>query len=426
MKRAALLTLAQLLFIAYFTSAGVAQGPSPEDYVIVGQTAATGHLLLASPGGGGKFSTLQTFSSQRPTWVGMLQDNRSLGILVEQLTATRNGLLLKYRHGAFPPLTTLTAITTGGPPVGPTSFCWDWKGHLMFTVSDRYLLKYEPTQPGTYTTFYTHTTLPCRLDQVITPPGSDYVLLNKHTKPPFLFSVGMDGKFRATLEGSHLSDADSVSFDYQHQRFLISHSARGALLALKNAKVTTLTTLSMVPIVHRHTRRNTVVVLGRNALPTSSFLQEIDLNGKVVNTLVLKTGTLFYPTGFEIQGNNKLHCYLDLATNPGTIVFELNNPAVARKPYILALSFGYTGFNTGKCGWLHLTPDTLFMLTGLGLIPLVTNGIGILDPNGFARASFQRPHMLPQIKGLTLYAAWVAYDSTGILSVSETEHFVLP
>jgi len=356
----------------------------------------------------------------------MLQDNRSLGILVEQLTGPRNGLLLKYRHGAFPPLTTMAPITTGSPPVQPTSFCWDWKGHLMFTVSDRYLLKYEPTLPGTYTTFYTHTSLPCRLDQVITPPGGiDYLLLNKHTTPPFLFGVGMDGKYKGTLESSHLSNSDAVSFDPQRQRLLISHSTRG-ILALRGGKVTTLTTLSFLPIVHRQTRKNTVVVLGRNAFPTNSYLQEIDLDGKVVNTMVLKTGTLFYPTGLEIQGSNKLHCYLDLATNPGTIVFELNNPAVAKKPYILALSFGYAGVPAGQGRWLHLTPDTLFMLTSMRLVPLLTNNVGFLDSTGYARASFQRPLILPQIKGLTLYAAWVAYDSTGILSVSETEHFVLP
>jgi len=402
-------------------------GPAPGDYILAGNTLQTGQLLLARPGGGGQVTTLFQFApnQMRLSGVGMFEDNRSLGIVAQQLNPTTVGLLLKYQHGAIPPITTLTSLAAGSLPADPTSFCWDARGRVTISNSRQHLFQYDLSFPGQFTTFYTHASPTSYLKSVQHVPLHDYVVLGISGAPPFLFCVDEVGKFSRTLDTLHLQNAQSVSHDTGAFpfRFLATRWPGRDIVALEagSGKLTTLTTLVATPYAHRHTQRNSIVVLG-----TGFILQEIDMAGKIVKTLQLKTPPSYIPTAFEIYGSNLLHEIHTSSMNQETVTFTLNSPGDANKAYVLALSLGCRGMKLGK-KWINLTVDSFFFVSVTGMIPtFLSKNIGFLDGKGRATAVLNWPRNFPPLGGLTMYAAWVSYDSTGIISISETEHFVLP
>lgn len=104
------------------------------------------------------------------------------------------------------------------------------------------------------------------------------------------------------------------------------------------------------------------------------------------------------------------------------ITMNLLDPLRARRTYALAFSFGTTpGIPIGDGRFIPLNPDPLFVLAlHYGHLINLVNNIGTLDSNGQGQVVWTIPSV-PQLAGVTLYAAFITVDATapaGIASIS--------
>ena len=86
--------------------------------------------------------------------------------------------------------------------------------------------------------------------------------------------------------------------------------------------------------------------------------------------------------------------------------------------YQAASSFGRAGIPVGS-GWsIPLTADPLFFLTVSGAVPaLFSNYASFLDINGDGSVKVHLPGV-PALVGITIFTAFVTYDPSGILEIS--------
>lgn len=137
-------------------------------------------------------------------------------------------------------------------------------------------------------------------------------------------------------------------------------------------------------------------------------------------------------TGLAIGGEVEDYCVnvsrrpsLTISGKPKlsqTINFSLSSPTDPGKPYALALALGSKpGIPLGNNRIIPLNPDAVFFLSlqlphTLGL----NNSLGTLDSSGNGLVQWNIPN-IPQIAGLTVWAAFVTVDSqapSGIASIS--------
>ena len=90
----------------------------------------------------------------------------------------------------------------------------------------------------------------------------------------------------------------------------------------------------------------------------------------------------------------------------------------ANQFYQIGASFGQTPLNLGPCT-LCLAPDTLFYLSLFTGPPLFVQYVGAIPSAGVARGMLNVP-AIPQLKGLCVYHAAVAYGKPGILCCTNT------
>ena len=114
--------------------------------------------------------------------------------------------------------------------------------------------------------------------------------------------------------------------------------------------------------------------------------------------------------------------------NPGgTIKFALSAPTDGGLPYQVASSFGNGPIPIDK-RQICLSPDPLFFLSVLGLVPgTFQNYVGKLDNQGLGSAAVDIPN-LPILKGIRIYTAFVTQLSTapsGIASISNSFLFTI-
>jgi len=405
--------------------------PDPGDYIVTGLTSTGGQLLWVKPTSTGGFTTLQTFASTvgRATGVTMDEDNRSLAVLLE-VPGGSTGRLVRFEPGSPAKLSTLVSFHTSSTGTRPTSACWTQDGEMVISVADGHLLRYDPEVPFRVTTLYKHTLAVPQFRHVTTSPGLDYdfVVVNGQNAP-YLIGVNNLGKMTRNFNTQNLGEAVAVSHDYSVARFAVTRqdSLRqlGDFLHVSpgTGGVTTLASLTFMPIAHRYTQRDTHVVLG-----TNGTVQELDRNGTAIRTIRLKVASGFLGSGIAVYGNNRLH--VDTDHQRHMVFFDLNDSSAAKKAYALVLSGGSVGgvpLQT-KNGPLqvNLQLDPLFLLSLLNILPgILQNASGMLDSSGHATVALNSPHGMGS-RHIILYAAWVSYDQSGIFSVSETEHFVLP
>jgi hypothetical protein len=405
--------------------------PDPGDYIVTGFTTAGGQLLRVNATSTGGFTTLQTFASAvgRATGVTMDEDNRSLAVLL-QVPGGSAGRLVRFEPGSPSKLSTLVSFGTSSTGTLPSSACWTQDGELVISVADGHLLRYDPEVPFRVTTLYKHTLAIPRFRHVTTSPGQDYdfVVVNGQNAP-YLIGINNLGKLTRNFNTQNLGDAVAVSHDYGAARFAVTRQyplpQLGDFLHVSpgTGGVTTLASLAFMPIAHRYTQRDTHVVLG-----TNGTLQELDRKGTAIRTIRLKVPSGFVGSGLAVYGNNRLHVETDRQRH--MVFFDLNDSRAAKKAYALVLSTGSTGglpLQT-KSGprRINLRFDPLLLLSLLNGLPgILQNASGMLDAGGHATVVVRSPQGLGS-RHIILYAAWVSYDQSGIFSVSETEHFVLP
>lgn len=104
---------------------------------------------------------------------------------------------------------------------------------------------------------------------------------------------------------------------------------------------------------------------------------------------------------------------------PGTPVpIDLHAPSEARKPYVLAASFGNSGIPVGNNRVVPLAIDNLFLLTALNQVPtLFQNYTGILDGTGRATATLVVAP-IPQLAGVVVHHAFVVIDGAAPNGIS--------
>ncbi|MBN2490413.1 MAG: hypothetical protein JXQ29_06150 [Planctomycetes bacterium] len=407
--------------------------PESGDYIVTGWTTTQAALYAADPTRSGPVERLHTYAPglERPVWVGMLPDNRGLGVMVQRFGTPPTGHLLRHEPGPPARITTLASFATGASFPAPGSFACDGDGNLVLAAGPSLLVMNAQT-PGTLTTLFVHPSAAAILGDMARVPRSNYefAVLNHGAAAPYVFGVDEKGALATVLDASRFRNAASLSFDYRlgvaADNLILTWGSgpAGAVLQLKagSGSHTTLATLAFAPVAHCPTQRDTILLLGHD-----STVQEIDRDGRPVATQKLQTPSGFTPTGFEVYGSNRLHVSLNPATSPATLVFALNDPAAAKLYYVFLLSTDSIGFRVTQHDWIHLTLDPLFLLCLWGSLPgVITGAVGQLDPGGHACVTIKRPPAAGSLRGLQLFAAWVAYDRCGIFSVSETEHFVLP
>ncbi len=123
---------------------------------------------------------------------------------------------------------------------------------------------------------------------------------------------------------------------------------------------------------------------------------------------------------------------LQVSGNPvpgGMVFFSLFAPLSAGLNYVLALSFGNTpGIMLPDRRIIPLNLDQLLLLSlqapqAIGLF----NSVGVIPPFGSATAFMQLPH-IPELNGLTVYAAFVTIDPrapSGIRDISNSARFAI-
>jgi hypothetical protein len=433
MKRAASSLLGLLLVIGLASPVSAQYVPKSGDFLVTGASAGRGYLFAADPTKSGQVQPVYFYNAVTglPMSVGMLEDNRGMGVLTQVTGTPPGGRLLRHEPAPYGPASTLASFAMPAS-TPPGAFCWDGDGDLLISAG-RYLLIMDPEKPGTLTTFFAfHPATTAVLGPMARVPVSNYgtVVVNWGTPAPYVFGVDHNGTLARTLNSTTLRTATWLSYDYAlgaaASNMFVSwqNGITGAVLRMNavSGSYNTLTTLNMAPIAHRYTQRDTLLVLGHN-----SVVQEIDRQGRVFWTLGLNLGSGFVPTGFDVYGSNCLHVSLEKKTVPGTMVFDLNDPAAANLYYLFAISFDSKATRIDKGRLVNLAIDTLFLLSATNVLnTVIVGGQGQLDANGHARATIKRPASAWPWQNLQFYAAWVSYDKSGVFSVSETEHFVLP
>jgi len=345
-----------------------------------------------------------------------------------------------------------------------TGAVWDPEGRLLI-ASGRSVFRYDPLTPGPITTVFNFPVTPAAqplFQAVAVAPGPtghfnvNYFLLNAlpftgspNLTPPYLYRFDPATRtFTSLVVNPALQTATSLS--YQHgtpkpnqKRFLLTRGAAGSgpgdLLTVDFRSGSISTLLTPIPVIlpsaHKVTLRNTAWVVGSTTSTTPySQAVEIDLtSGRVVKTVRLQVPSAFQATGIEEYGTNMLQTRgrAFLFDAPLTLDLQTQDPSLAGKNYLLALSFdtsppiqltvGGSPVNL-NLAWDMLCWTSLFNPSAIGL----SSSTGTLDLNGNASATLSLPASIPKTNGLTIYAAWIVYEGSTIYRVSEAELFVLP
>ena len=417
-----------LLAIWVLGNAVLAQ-PQVGDYILSGHSTGA-FVFYVNPAGSGNVTTLVQVGPNviTPQGITMDRENHAMLWLARPASQYHIGQVLRISPGTHTSLVTLLSYSAWPQSVGLSAVAWSREGDLLLTGSHRSVIRFDPGIPGVHTTFYQNATATAMFTHVSAVPLGAPFAVTSQVGSPSVFTLDETGKIGQTLTTLALGSAWSTDFDYGHQQnarlVVCRRSGTTSYLHYLDPANGTLTTLTTVPhplLPPRYTQRDTFVVAS-----TDGWIQEVDRAGKVIRTMQPTLPTGFFSTGFEIYGNNRLHVNIDRATNPPDILFDLNDRSAANMTYTLGLSFNCRGFPIDKGRRINLTPDTLFMLSVNRMLPSVfVNLTGQLDGLGHARASLRLPKGVP-LRGLTLYAAWISFHTSGIYAVSETEHFVLP
>lgn len=309
------------------------------------------------------------------------------------------------------------ASTVGVFPDGLVDAYWASDGRIVYSTGRQQLFAFDPrlNQRSTIAT----------LSQIATATGvtagqadSSFVATNIG-----ILEVGFGGTVRTLFRQQNPT---AIRYDYGSGSLLaiVPGGSASSLLSIDPMSGMA-TTLSFRPPIAiqdvRITEARTIGVVGG---PTPQF-QEIDLTtGAVLRTIPLG-GAAFQPRCLERFGSNRLH--LSLNRIQRLITFEMNDPSMANNAYVLLLSMASSpGIKVTATKYLALQPDPLLLagLNGsLGSLGF-TNDVGVFDPTG-SGVAYLRNRLLPPTP-VNLYAAWVSLGRTSILTVSETEVFLLP
>ncbi|MBN2490412.1 MAG: hypothetical protein JXQ29_06145 [Planctomycetes bacterium] len=446
-----------------FAAAGPAQvAPKYGDLVVSGFTLTPpfSGVLIVDPATG-RTATLRSLTAGAiDQWVGMMEDNRHVGLLTLD-PQLRDGRLQQLDpRGA---LSTLAPIRSTLPVTDPSGALWDPEGRLLIAADDT-LFFYDPAAPGSVAPVFRFPTTGANvplLQAVAVAPGArfhfdeNYYALNAlpqlgspTVSAPFLYRFDpVTRRFTTLVANPALTTATSISYRYgvpspRQRQFLVTRGRAASslrdLLAVdfQTGVIVTLAPLPLLlPAAHKTTRQRTAWVVGpATAAPSTSLALEVDLaTGSIKRTVPLQgPATGFQATGIEIYGTNMLHLRgrALLGDAPLFLSLQTNDAALAGKSYLLGLSFessppiqlmvGSTQINL-DLAWDTLLWTSLYAPALIGL----TGSQGTLDGSGNASASLSLPSGL-KTGGLVIYAAWVVYDASGVLRVSETELFVLP
>lgn len=393
-------------------------------------------------------------------WVGMMDDNRDLALLTYAQQADE-GLLYRISPGG---MSTLLGRIKAPQMNDATGAVWDPEGRLLI-ASGRSVYRYDPLTPGPVTPVFHFPASPTAqplFQGVAVAPGPtghfnvNYYLLNAlpftgtpNLAPPYLYRFDPTTRtFTSLVVNPALRTATSLS--YQHgtpkpsrKRFLLTRGAAGSgpgdLLTVDFRSGAISTLLTPIPVIlpsaHKATQRNTAWVVGSTPSPTPySQAVEIDLtSGRIVKTVRIQAPPAFQATGIEEYGTNMLQTRgrAFLCDAPLTLDLQTQDPSLAGKKYLLALSFETSPPIQLTVGGspvnLNLAADpllwtSLFSPSVIGL----SSSAGTLDASGNASATLSLPASIPKTNGLTLYAAWIVYEGSTIYRVSEAELFVLP
>jgi hypothetical protein len=450
------------LWLLSLAAGGLAQVPPKYgDLVVSGFTLNPpfSGVLLVDPATG-RTSTLRRITGgEIDQWVGMMDDNLHVALLTRD-SLGRVGLLQQLNPRGV--LTTLASIRSNLPVTDPAGAVWDPEGRLLIAADDT-LFRYDPAAPGAVASvfrFPATSASPPFIQAIAVAPGprmnfdENFYALNAlpqvgspNLTAPFLYRFDPVTRRYATLVADPaLITATSISYWYgtpspAHKRLLVTRGRAGTSIRdvltvdLGSGALNTIAKLPMLlPAAHKVTQQQTAWVVGPStAAPAPSEALEVDLaTGAVKRTIPLLGPAGFQATGVEVYGTNMLqlsgHAFLEDA--PLSMSLQTNDAALAGNNYLLALAFessppiqltvGTTPVDL-NLAWDWLLVISLFNPALIGL----SNSLGTLDGSGNASASLSLPSGL-KTGGLTIYAAWVVYDPSTVLRVSETELFVLP
>lgn len=419
-------------------------------------------VLAITPGSSPVITTLNTTNNGYHQWVGMQDDNRDLAVLTYFPNATTPFSVLSRLAPGGGGLTRMAAIN---PPqafdrfADATGAAWDDQGRLVIAAG-RAVYRFDPmsNQLTTVTTVGPTGVNQRTLQAVTIGPNRTpffniaHYLLNARSPftpnppgGPALTSYEPVSRTQQIVEQTNLAAATGIIYDRgaspsrpRARRFLATRAGTNfndlVAVDFRTAAITSIQRFMAIPQALTPTNERTVWIALQIPGGPNSVALEVDTHrGTVVSTVPIQLQGGFLATGIERYGSNMLTLQgqaLLGVDSPLFIGLTGDDPALAGANYLLALSLESAppaasltiGASTVD---LNLALDPLFLQSisnpaGIGL----TNSAGILDPMGNAVATLT--YSGPSTGGLNIYAAWVAYNGTSILRVSETEIFVLP